>query len=104
MRALAPAMGISVPSLFGYRSGKIPISAKAWSKLERFESPPKPPAISDDDPAMGREDETSYRFTPMGQQCQGHDPPMEELMTVLLRIANALERLIEIEESRTPKP
>jgi len=38
LRALAPRLHLSVASLFGYRSGKIPISAKAWSKLERVES------------------------------------------------------------------
>jgi hypothetical protein len=35
-------MDISVPSLFGYRSGSIKISNKAWSKLERFEDTLKP--------------------------------------------------------------
>jgi hypothetical protein len=37
LRSLAPRLGISVASLFGYRSGKIPVSKKAWSKLERLE-------------------------------------------------------------------
>jgi hypothetical protein len=30
-------LGLSVASLFGYRSGSIKISPKAWSKLERAE-------------------------------------------------------------------
>lgn len=38
MRGLAPKLGLSVASLFGYRSGKIPISIKAWSKLEHLEA------------------------------------------------------------------
>lgn len=38
LRELAPILGISQASLFGYRSGKIPISAKAWSKLEAIEA------------------------------------------------------------------
>lgn len=37
MRELAPMMGLSQASLFGYRSGKIPVSRKAWSKLEAVE-------------------------------------------------------------------
>lgn len=37
LRALAPRLGLSVASLFGYRSGKIPISKKGWSKLEHLE-------------------------------------------------------------------
>jgi hypothetical protein len=37
LRALAPSIGLSVASLFGYRNGKIPISAKGWSKLEQLE-------------------------------------------------------------------
>jgi hypothetical protein len=41
LRSLAPRLGLSVASLFGYRSGKIPISAKAWSKLERAEQEAK---------------------------------------------------------------
>jgi hypothetical protein len=38
LRSLAPRLGLSLASLFGYRSGKIPISAKAWSKLEQAEA------------------------------------------------------------------
>lgn len=38
LRSLAPLIGISVASLFGYRSGSIQISPKAWSKLERQEN------------------------------------------------------------------
>lgn len=38
LRALAPSMDLSVASLFGYRNGSIPISNKAWKKLERAEA------------------------------------------------------------------
>jgi len=37
LRAMAPRMGLSVASLFGYRNGSLPITNKAWSKLERLE-------------------------------------------------------------------
>lgn len=37
LRNLAPIIGISSASLFGYRSGNIAISSKAWSKLEYAE-------------------------------------------------------------------
>lgn len=37
LRELAPKIGISVASLFGYRSGNIKISPKAWRKLEQAE-------------------------------------------------------------------
>lgn len=48
-----------------------------------------------------REDETPYRFTPMAKQCQGHEEE-EGLRPVLERIANALEKLVEMEERRGP--
>ena len=97
-------MGISVPSLFGYRSGKIPISGKAWSKLEQAESQksePLPPFHEEKESSV-REDVTPYRFTPMYPQCQGHEPPDEGLKPVLERIAKALEKLVEMEERRKP--
>lgn len=37
LRSLAPLLGLSVASLFGYRSGNLPISRKGWSKLEQAE-------------------------------------------------------------------
>ena len=37
LRGLAPRMGLSVASLFGYRNGSIPISTKGWGKLEHLE-------------------------------------------------------------------
>lgn len=38
LRGLAPLMGLSVASLFGYRNGSIKISNKAWGKLEECEA------------------------------------------------------------------
>jgi len=37
LRELAPKIGVSEATLFGARSGKIPISLKTWSKLEHAE-------------------------------------------------------------------
>lgn len=37
LRELAPIMELSVASLFGYRSGAIALSVKAWRKLEAAE-------------------------------------------------------------------
>lgn len=106
LRALAPAMGISVPSLFGYRSGKIPISGKAWSKLDHTEKEQELAlhqlygAIED---AVMREDATPYRFTPKDRPAQKQEPQAHELQAVLERIAKALEKLVEIEENKNSK-
>jgi hypothetical protein len=97
-------MGISKPSLFGYRSGKIKISPKAWSKLEQLESPPPPQISWRDESSSVREDEVPYRFTPMAVQCLSHPDTDEGLRPVLERIAKALEKLVEMEERRNPKP
>lgn len=37
LRQLAPELDISPASLFGYRSGKLPITSKAWAKVKKAE-------------------------------------------------------------------
>jgi transcriptional regulator with XRE-family HTH domain len=43
LRQLAERIGISPAMLFAYRSGKYPISRKAWKKLDQTESNLEPP-------------------------------------------------------------
>ncbi len=37
LRELAPKLGLSAGSFFGYRTGRVALSAKAWRKLEEVE-------------------------------------------------------------------
>jgi len=108
LRALAPMMGLSVASLFGYRNGSIRISTKAWCKLEQAEealeakgNPPpipsyqfcsdaifaqssanlkEPMEMAGNFPAMLREEISEYRAD-------------EKIHVLLERIATALEKL-----------
>lgn len=119
-------LGFSKPSLFAYRAGKNRITPKVWLKLERAErevrgktqeAPPGGRIVESEAnikermdqevenfPSMVSEDEVPYRFTPMGQHCQGHEPAGESLLPVLERIAKALEMLVKNQERRSPKP
>ena len=99
LRALAPVIGISVPSLFGYRSGAIPISPKAWSKLEQAERAADAPIIDEKYSSVLREDETPYRVTAMMEDLRGR-MTADGLGPLLERIAKSLERLVEIEEGK----
>ena len=120
MRGLAPELGLSVASLFGYRNGKIPISNKGWSKLERVEQAAgigvhsaKPVETSGSlneiqelreksFDAVVREGPAAYRYRPMAEAIQKGIPENAD-RNVLERIAIALERLVEIEEERNRK-
>jgi hypothetical protein len=123
LRGLAPVLGLSVASLFGYRSGSIKISPKAWSKLEQAErgflkkkmaefeqnaeSEGKVKDLETDDTkaysSTLREDPATYRFTPMGGQCQGHEPHDQPMLAVLTRIAESLEKLVEVMNSNNAR-
>jgi hypothetical protein len=83
LRALAPAMGLSVASLFGYRNGSIPISRKAWAKLEQAER-----GDLDKDAASAGAPE---------------DPNDGDEIALLKRIALALERIATAMERAGPK-
>lgn len=63
LRGLAPRLGLSVASLFGYRNGSIPISQKAWKKLEQAESESQGPIRSN--PALIGELTTEERLQRM---------------------------------------
>lgn len=117
LRSLAPLMGLSVASLFGYRSGSIPISRKAWSKLEQFEeailkgrasAETATSVINLKDFSTGesekfdsviREDATPYRAVvkEIAKHSSGSDQE-----SLLERIAVALEKLVEIEQRKNP--
>jgi hypothetical protein len=107
-------MGLSVASVFGYRNGTIPISPKGWSKLEQAErlvgrgnaessANPKDPAIGESAYTAYAEREesgTMLRDEPMFYPPK--KPPADPMLEVLLRIANALEKLVEQGENKTP--
>lgn len=87
-------LGLSVASLFGYRSGSIKISAKAWSKLEQAEravsqGPAPPPSAS-----------PSATSAPPRFDGVETDPAM---LAVWERIAMALEKLVKLEEKKSSK-
>ena len=50
LRDLAPRIELSVASLFGYRSGSLKISPKAWGKLERAEKSEQADGIGEKKP------------------------------------------------------
>lgn len=106
--------------VFAYRSGKNPISAKVWRKLEAAElaaglSPPGsgnaqnsvkakdlPPPEERNYSSILREESPLERIRQMQKQIQ--EPPAgAKLDGFLERIAIALERLVEIEEERNRK-
>lgn len=62
LRQLGPKIGISTASLFGYRAGTMPITGKAWVKLEAAER------------AAGRgfDGDTAY---PAARVCEGDPLP-----------------------------
>jgi hypothetical protein len=64
---------------------------------------PPPPAAQNYSSTL-HDDETPYRFTPMAQQIREDLPPSPSMESVLERIAVALEKLVEFEQRRNPKP
>jgi hypothetical protein len=109
LRALAPAVGLSVASLFGYRNGSIPVSRKAWSKLEHLEKTVADSRKTDKSATYegSLNDFSSY----LREKLEDHvwkdeslyQPPLklpqeplgDSLLPVLERIAKALEMLVE---------
>jgi hypothetical protein len=103
LRQLAPLMDLSIASLFGYRAGKLKISNKAWSKLERGERPfqkegnpaqnagmsgdPKqwPVPKADEDSNVVREDVAEYKVR------RRVDPPFKECPRIAM-----MERSIDV--------
>jgi hypothetical protein len=81
--------------LFGYRSGSIKISPKAWSKLEQAERDLG--VISEGDLSAS----SSASSAPLRFDLSNNDPlEIRELSGVLERIAIALEKLVEFEEKK----
>jgi hypothetical protein len=103
LRQMAPLMNLSVASLFGYRAGKLKISNKAWSKLERCEKPfqkvdksPESAGISGEpnlvsipkmvtDSSVLREDVAEYKVR------RRVDPPFKECPRIVM-----MERSIDV--------
>lgn len=110
-------MGLSVASLFGYRNGTIPVSVKGWSKLEqaekRFPPPdPKPGFVysegkvkefinwAEENETVLREDATPYRTKADAKNAQ--EAGGSRMERALERIALALEKLVEIQQTKAP--
>lgn len=79
LRALAPAMGLSVASLFGYRNGSIRISAKAWQKLEQAER-------------IGGSEQPAPTAT-ASPKSEGLEARLDRIEDVLANLAAAIQRL-----------
>jgi predicted transcriptional regulator len=107
LRALAEVLGISHAALFGYRSGRQPVSQKAWSKLDQCERETNrvySTILNENAPSTIRHAETPYRVNLKSPPAFESAAKMSETERLLDRIANALEKLVELEERRTPKP
>lgn len=82
LRELAPILGLSAGSFFGYRTGRVSLSAKAWGKLEAAEraackdDPPAEPATVCENPA-------------------DYDRALSDVSQRLARIESMLARLLE---------
>ena len=80
-------MGLSIASLFGYRNGTIPISTKAWSKLEQAERLAGIASMEEDsDLADSRPPATS------SDRLDRIEAALERLTLTVERIAAALEK------------
>lgn len=114
--------------LFAYRGGKNRITPKVWLKLERAERQVAgQESATDAEPVIAehetnpkefgsaevenfgyqlREDETPYRYTPkakLSKVIEELAAPIKDVSGIELilgRIANALEKLVEIEERK----
>jgi hypothetical protein len=102
---LPGVLACSKAMIFAYRSGKNPISNKAWLRLLAAEkqaglsqpdqihpalAPPPPPSAS-----------SSASSAPLHFDLSNNDPlEIRELSGVLERIAIALEKLVEFEENK----
>lgn len=60
LRELAPKLGLSAGSFFGYRTGRVPLSAKAWRKLEDVERSVAMSDHSAESPAVVCEEPADY--------------------------------------------
>ena len=102
-------MGISERMFYGYRSGKYPLTDKAWRKLEEAEEklipetrsfrsdatpPPSAPPRSDSSDAVATREFLAV-LERMAEALEGKRRAAEELLPVYERMAAALERLAE---------
>jgi hypothetical protein len=92
LRSLAPVMGISVASLFGYRNGSIPISTKAWRKLEQVERDSEAPAL--ESPFALKEDPVEYQARPFPRKDDPFTDPrflavQDQLSALLAQVQSA---------------
>lgn len=103
---LPEKIGISASMFHAYRSGKYPISPKAWSKLEAAERDAESESgggniVSRETLKKGSEnDESEVRSGDPNENPEPH----EQLMTVLTRIAEALEALVETRQLEGSAP
>ena len=92
LRDLPAKIGISERSMFGYRAGKYPVTAKALRKLEAAE---RAAGIPSEEVAPKNDSaESSVDLNKIPEGCA-------ELLIVLNRIATALEALVK---KQSPHP
>jgi len=97
---------VSASMFHSYRSGKYPISAKAWRKLEAAEAGAgvvleKGFGVPCGTPKKGSKNDESDVLSGDPNENPG---PHEQLMTVLTRIAEALEALVETRQLEGSAP
>ncbi len=92
LRELGPVIGMSTASLFGYRSGKIPLSSKAWGKLEAAEKKAGINSVTHDGVSETDSRVSEFRQppeTPVTRQ------ELSEMSAKLDRLTGLVEQLIE---------
>lgn len=95
LRELAPIMELSVASLFGYRSGAIRLSVKAWRKLEAAE---KAAGIAADDEVNSR------KLRELEHEEKPPEPDrIARLEEQIAKLTEAVQKLTEQTAMRTMK-
>jgi hypothetical protein len=106
LKEVPEKIGISERAMFGYRAGKYPVTAKALRKLEAAEAlagiqVEDANIVSRETLKKGSEkDESAVRSGNPNES----PPPRDELLTVLTRIAEALEALVETRRESASEP
>lgn len=111
LRQLAPILGISPASLFGYRAGKIPISEKSWAKLESLEAEQSRSTVKEEGaihqagpPIQGLSSSDLEKFLDLVlQKMEAGDLSLENVKTArrlhdMLRSPPSQDRIVEFSE------
>jgi hypothetical protein len=89
-------MEMSTASLFGYRSGKIPLSNKAWGKLESAEKAAGiTPGREEPPPNLLTREEISPPVPDLTKKVNEMDEKLDRLIAVIADQAERIDALLE---------